>query len=179
MHGIAQGPPPAPTPEEADPDWGPLLQRFVACVCAELTAAGRPACACCLVWDDAIPSADFCDCDCVDGHGQAWVRVRGWQPADSGSRGATRRCQPWRTEVELEAGVYRCVPVVAEDGESAPSCADRSDSAWGFIADTRALRTAASCCHALAGHPVRFDYAGPTPVKGGCAGALVQFTVEL
>lgn len=171
--------PAPPSPVEADPQIGPLVQSFLACVCAELHASGRPVCECCLVWGDSIPPADFCDCDCAGGHGQAWVRVVRLDPAATGNRTAAMKCQPIRLRVWLEAGVYRCVPAVGADGTSPPSCDDRSDSAWGFIQDARSLRRAVACCEALKDRRVEFMSQEPTGVRGGCSGLTTQFTIDL
>lgn len=176
---IPAEPPAPPAPAEADPALGPMLNDFVACVCAELAAIGRPACACCLVWGDSVPPADFCDCDCNGGHGQAWVRVVRWDPPLTSNPQLRRRCVPWLLRVWVEVGVYRCVPAVAEDGTSAPSCDDRTGSAWGFIADARALRTAAACCQALDGKTIDFLQQEPTGNRGGCGGVSLQFTIDL
>lgn len=170
---------PPPPPKDADPALGPVLAGFVECVCAELAAAGRPACACCLVWGDTVPPADFCDCDCNGGHGQAWVRVARWDPPLGADLNTRRRCTPWRARVWIEAGVYRCVPAVAEDGVSAPTCQDRTDSAWGLIADAAALRRAAACCAALEGFYPELLQEEPTGVRGGCAGVALQFTIDV
>lgn len=168
-----------PAPAEADPRLGPLLQSYLACVAAELTAAGRPPCAACLVWGDAQPSADFCDCDCAGGHGQAWVRVVRIDPAAISNRTTTKKCQPLRVRVWIEAGVYRCVPTVAPDGVSAPTCEQRAASAWGLVADATALRASFACCDALKDHVKEFMSQDPIGNRGGCAGVMMQFTVDL
>lgn len=170
---------PPPAPADADPVLGPMLNDFVACVCAELAAIGRPACQCCLVWGDTIPPADFCDCDCNGGHGQAWVRVVRWDPPATVTPQLRRACVAWVTRVWIETGVYRCVPAVGPDGISGPTCQDRTDSAWGFIADARALRTAGACCAALNGKTIEFMQEEPTGVAGGCSGVSLQFTIDL
>lgn len=165
-------------PADADPVLGPVLDQFVACVCAELTAGGRPPCACCLVWGNTQPPADFCDCSCDGGNGQAWVRVMRFDPAATNSPQVRRRCQPWRTRVWLEAGVYRCVSGGGDQGE-APTCEERTADAWGLLADARMLRQAAACCAAFKDRPVDFLSQEPTGVLGGCSGVMVQFTVDL
>lgn len=170
-------------PVEADPQLGPLLQSFLACVCAELTAAGRPVCACCLVWGASPPPQDFCDCECPDGgggSGQAWVRLVRLDPASISNRVQVMKCQPMRLRAWIEAGVYRCAPVVADDGESPPTCDQRTESAWGFIRDSRALRTALSCCDAIKkDHRMEFMSADPIEVQGGCSGVSITFTLDL
>ncbi|MEV6399983.1 hypothetical protein AB0M39_35215 [Streptomyces sp. NPDC051907] len=171
--------PAPPAPEAADPQLGPLLQSFVACVAAELAAAGRPPCAACLVWGNSYPPADFCDCDCANGHGQAWVRLVRLDPAATGNRIAMKKCQPVRVRAWVEAGVYRCVPTVGPDGSSAPTCEQRSAAAWGFLADARALRTAFACCEALGDRPKELMSEDPIGSLGGCAGVALQFTVDL
>lgn len=170
---------PVLSPADADPQIGELLQSFLACVCAELSAAGRPACVCCLVWGDTQPAADFCDCDCEGGTGQAWIRVVRLDPAATNNRVQMKKCQPMRLRVWVEAGVYRCVPVVGPDGTSAPTCEERSESAWGFIKDARALRTAVACCDALGDRVIEFMGQDPIGNLGGCAGVALQFTVDL
>lgn len=172
-------PPPVPSPEEADPFLGPLLERFTACVCAELAALGRPVCMCCLVFGDSYPPADYCDCDCNGGHGQAWTRVIRWDPADTGNRTTMKKCQTLRTRVWIEAGVYRCVAAAAPDGQSAPTCEQRTDDAWGLIQDARGLRMAYACCEALSGAVTEFMGLEPTGVQGGCSGVALQFTVDV
>jgi hypothetical protein len=169
-------------PADADPVLGPMLNQFVACVCAELAAAGRPVCACCLVWGNSPPPADFCACDCEGGgSGQAWVRVMRWSPAQTTNIVAQRKCQAWRYQVWLEAGVYRCVATSepGSDGEAPPTCAQRNDDAWGLLADARHLRKAASCCAAFDGKLVTLVTEEPMSVSGACSGVYVQFAVDL
>lgn len=170
---------PAPllTPEQADPVLGPKLQSFLACVCAELAAAGRPVCHCCLVWGASKPPADYCDCDCEDGSGQAFVRVVRLDPQSTGNRTQTMKCQPVRVRAWIEAGVYRCVPVGDESGP--PTCDERTDSAWGFIRDARALRSAVACCDALKRDRIEFMSQDPADVSGGCSGVSLQFTLDV
>lgn len=169
---------PVITPEQADPVLGPKLQSFLACVCAELAAAGRPVCACCLVWGSTKPPADFCACECADGgHGQAYVRLVRLDPQATGNRNQTMKCQPIRVRAWVEAGVYRCVPL-GDNGE-APTCEERSQSALGFIADARALRQAVACCDALRRERIEFISQEPADVSGGCSGVSVQFTIDL
>lgn len=170
---------PVPLPADADPHLGPILDQFVACACAELAAGGRPVCACCLVWGNTNPPADFCTCSCDGGHGQAWVRVMRWDPAATVNQAARRQCQAWRYRVWLEAGVYRCVTAVADSQGNPPTCEQRADDAWGLVTDARLIRTAAACCAAFEGKVVDFISEEPTAVLGGCSGVMVQFTVEL
>jgi hypothetical protein len=166
------------TPEQADPVLGPMLQSFLACVCAELAASGRPPCACCLVWGDTPPPADFCNCECEgDGSGQAWVRVVRMDPAAVGNRLTTMKCQPIRLRAWIEAGVYRCVPTGDEHGP--PTCDERTDSALGLIRDARSLLTAVACCPALRPHRMEFMSADPMSALGGCSGTNIQFTLDL
>lgn len=171
-------PPPVLTPEQADPALGPKLQSFLACVCAELAAAGRPVCACCLVWGASKPPADFCDCECEGGaSGQAYVRVVRLDPQAIGNRTSVMKCQPMRVRAWIEAGVYRCVPV-SQDGQPV-SCEERTESAWGFLRDARALRAAAACCEALKRDRIEFISQDPADVAGGCSGVSLQFTLDL
>lgn len=171
---------PVPLPVDADPALGQILDQFVACVCAELSAGGRPACACCLVWGNTNPPADFCACSCPEGgHGQAWVRVMRWDPATTVSQQVRRKCQPWRYRVWLEAGVYRCVTAVADGQGNPPTCEQRAADAWGLLADARLIRQAAACCAAFDGKTVEFISEEPTGILGACSGVFIQFTVEL
>jgi hypothetical protein len=172
------GPPPPPDPQTADPWLGPILNQFVVCLCAYFQVEGRPVCACCLVHGSSRPPADFCDCDCDGGHGQAWVRVVRWDPVVQTNRNAMRRCQAFRMRVWIEAGVYRCVHAGGEQGEP-PTCQEREGDAWGFIADQRILRTAAMCCPSLQGKQVDFQEGVPTGMLGGCSGTQVQFTMDI
>ena len=168
---------PVLTPEQADPVLGPRLQSFLACVCAELADAGRPVCQCCLVWGASKPPADFCDCDCDGGaNGQAYVRVVRMDPASTGNRTSMMKCQPIRVRAWIEAGVYRCVPT---GGEEPVSCEERTESAWGFLRDARALRAAVACCDALKNQRVEFISQDPADVSGGCSGVSLQFTLDL
>jgi len=168
---------PVLTPEQADPVLGPKLQSFLACVCAELADAGRPVCHCCLVWGATRPPADYCDCDCADGHGQAYVRVVRLDPQSTGNRTTMMKCQPVRVRAWVEAGVYRCVPT--GDGGEPVTCDERTESAWGFIRDARALRAAVACCDALKKDRIEFMSQDPADVSGGCSGVSVQFTLDL
>ncbi|MFF2650602.1 hypothetical protein [Streptomyces sp. NPDC058045] len=164
-------------PPEADPRLGPVLSGLVACLCATLTDGGRPACACCLVWGNQ-PAQDFCACDCDGGHGQAWVRVVRQEPVDTDQQ-RRRRCQTWRMQTIVEVGVARCVAVVAEDGQSAPTCAQRESDAWGLVLDQRLLREAVACCEALQDVQVWPGTVTPMGPQGGCAGVIMQITVEV
>lgn len=171
-------------PAEADPVLGPLLNAFHACVCGVLAEAGRGVCteacgcgACCLVPGSGPPPADRCDCLCDGGQGQAWVRWVRDQPVQaSGGRGR-RHCQAFRTVKVIEAGVYRCVTGVGEDG-SPPSCAGRGEDAMGLVWDRRLLMQAAACCHALQGRQVELLSIEPVAVRGGCAGVVMQVAVD-
>ncbi|MFC4328353.1 hypothetical protein ACFPC0_10995 [Streptomyces andamanensis] len=170
---------PVLTPQDADPVLGPRLQSFLACVCAELAAAGRPVCNCCLVWGSTKPPADFCDCECEGGaSGQAWVRLVRLDPQNTQNRTQMMKCQPVRVRAWVEAGVYRCVPV-GDDQGNPPTCEERTASALGFIADARALRQAVACCQALRRDRVEFISQDPADVSGGCSGVSVQFTLDL
>lgn len=172
--------PTIPLPVDAEPVLGEMLDQFVTCVCAELLAGGRPACACCLVWGNTNPPADFCDCDCESGHGQAWVRVMRWDPAATVNQQVRRQCQAWRYRVWIEAGVYRCVATTSDPASGAPpTCEQRAGDAWGLLADARLIRTAAACCAAFKGKVVDFISQEPTAVTGGCSGVLIQFTVDV
>jgi len=172
--------PPILLPADADPVLGPMLDQFVTCVCAELQAAERPACACCLVWGNTIPPATFCDCDCNGGSGQAWVRVVRWDPSATVNQAVRRKCQPWRYRVWLEAGVYRCVAAVSDPHSGQPpTCEQRAADAWALLTDARLLRQAASCCAAFQGKQVDFVSQDPTQVAGACSGVALQFTVDL
>lgn len=171
--------PAPPLPVDADPALGVILDQFVTCVCAELTAGGRPTCACCLVWGNTNPPADFCDCSCEAGSGQAWVRVMRWDPAPTVSQNIRRQCQAWRYRVWLEAGVYRCVSAVSDSQGNPPTCEQRAADAWGLLTDARLLRTAAACCAAFKNKTVEFISEEPTGVLGACSGVFIQFTVEL
>lgn len=168
---------PVLAPEDADPVLGPKLQSFLACVCAELAAAGRPVCQCCIVWGDTRPPADFCDCSCAAGSGQAFVRLVRLDPQATANRTAMMKCQPLRVRAWIEAGVYRCVPV--GDNGQPPTCEERTESAWGFIRDARALRQAVACCDALKRDRIEFMSQDPYTVSGGCSGIGIQFTVDL
>ncbi|RFU83609.1 hypothetical protein DY218_27260 [Streptomyces triticagri] len=173
-------------PYDADPKIGPLMRDLLACTCAQLEAIGRAACACCVVWGDDRPPADFCDCTCDGGHGQAWVRLVRLDPRQTGStipRSITGRAggchTPVRWRAVVEAGVYRCIAVPGDDG-SPPGCEERERDAYALVADLRALRGAFACCDALRPYaPLTPLSAGPTPNQGGCGGAVVQFALDL
>lgn len=172
-------------PIAADPELGPLVRGIHSCLCQGLTDIGRPVCgcACCLVWGDTHPPADFCDCDDGTGQGQAWVSVSGWAPRESSARRdpvSTRRsnCYPTFLRVVLQAGVYRCAPAGGPNGEP-PTCEERDANAMGLIADSRALRKLVFCCPALKGKNVTFGGGWPLAVRGGCTGTYVQFSVDL
>lgn len=172
---------PSLTPADADPALGPLLNLFHMCVCEVLAEAGRPVCqgACCLAVGDSAPPADQCACECPDGGmGQAWVRWVEDTPVRAPGGGKGRSCTPLRTRTVIEAGVYRCVAGPGADG-GPPSCAERERDAWGLVRDRRALKKAVSCCPALKGRQVELVKLEPTAVKGGCAGVLIQFSVEV
>lgn len=164
-------------PGDADPLWGPVLTSLTTCLCATLTAAGRPACACCLVWGAGPPAHDWCDCDCGDGSGQAWVRLVRLDPITDYGTASGGRCGAWRMRAVIEAGVSRCVAVAGPDG-SAPGCEQRETDALSALADARLLRQAIACCDALADLRVEPDTMRPTGPQGGCAGAIMQITVE-
>lgn len=173
------------TPQQADPALGPLLNAFHACLCATLNQAGRAVCgascgceACCLVPGDAPPPADRCDCACEGGQGQAWVRwVRDIPYQGAGGQRGRRQCQSFRTLKVIEAGVYRCVSGPGPDGEP-PSCAERERDALGLIWDRRLLMNAVTCCHALRGRQIELVSLQPAALKGGCAGVVMQFSVD-
>ncbi|MFE2930611.1 hypothetical protein [Streptomyces sp. NPDC059278] len=164
-------------PPDADPWLGPVLSGLTACLCATLAAGGRPACACCLVWGASPPAQDFCSCDCDDGRGQAWVRVVRQDPVVTERR--RRQCQAWRMQTVIEVGVARCVAVTAPDGQSAPTCDQREEDAWGLVLDARLLREAVACCDALTDVQVWPSAVTPMGPQGGCAGVTVQITVEV
>jgi hypothetical protein len=176
----------APSPVDADPILGPLLVSLRACICAELAAAGRPVCpcACCIVWGDGLPPADYCDCQQEGGQGQAWVRAAGWAPRDSTARrdpvSVNRRsnCFPQMLRVTIEAGVYRCVSSMQTNTLPA-NCDDRQNDAIGLVADARTLRRALYCCEAIKHHAITFGGQWPTAVRGGCAGVYMSFAVDL
>lgn len=168
-------------PADADPALGPLLEGFLACLCGMLAQAGRPVCAdaCCLVPGDGPPPADRCDCTCVGGAGQAWVRWVESEPVQApGGRAVRRGCTPLRTVKIIEAGVYRCVASPGDDG-SPPSCEARRRDALGLVWDQRLLLDTFACCHVLERTPKELRRVVPTAVRGGCAGVVIQFAVEV
>lgn len=171
-------------PEVADPKLGPLLRDLLACVCAQLEAIGRPPCACCVVWGDDRPPADFCDCDCGGGQGQAWVRLVRMEPSQQSTAqarpsisGGAQCAVPVKWRAVVEAGVYRCIATIDDDGV-APSCEERESDAYGLLADLRALRVAFTCCDAVRASLAPLS-ATPAGNQGGCGGAVVQFAVNL
>ncbi|WP_432051829.1 hypothetical protein [Streptomyces xiamenensis] len=164
-------------PGDADPLWGPVLTSLTTCLCATLTAAGRPACACCLVWGASPPAHDWCDCDCDDGSGQAWVRLVRWDPIVDYGANSGGRCDNRRMRAVIEVGISRCVAVAGPDGQSAPECAQREADALSALADARLMREAI-CCDALSDLLVELDTMRPTGPQGGCAGVIMQITVE-
>ncbi|MGW7504394.1 hypothetical protein ACWGIR_23075 [Streptomyces albidoflavus] len=170
------------TPAEADPVLGPLLNQLQTCVCFTLAEAGRGVCTqCSIVPGDSRPPADRCDCACGQGQGQAWVRWVRDQPVNERSdRGGymRRRCQGWRTLKVVEVGIYRCVSGPDEQG-GPPSVEAREQDALGLILDRRLLAKAVSCCSALKGRSVELLSLEPTAVKGGCAGVVMQVSVDI
>ncbi|MFJ8934027.1 hypothetical protein ACIRLA_46430 [Streptomyces sp. NPDC102364] len=157
---------------------GTLLATVTACVCAKLRSIGRPACDCCLDFGADVMAMDGCDCTCDDDEatGRVTGRVLQIGPAPSNVIDTTSTCHTAAVQVTLQVGVFRCVEL-SDDG-SAPTCAQATAEALGFLRDEQAMRAAVSCCPELRDIPGKWRLTPglwqPHGPSGGCAGGVIS-----
>lgn len=151
-----------------------LAVALSGCLCGELTKAGRPVCFCGLYHGQTQPPADFCDCTCETGQGQAWVRLVRTVPYGL-SQGGGMCGYGWSAVFEI--GVYRCVEVPS-DGKPDDATGMSRDALAGW-ADAAVLRRTVACCEALRDQDVTPGSWFPLGPSGGCAGGYMTVEVSL
>lgn len=163
----------------------PMAQKLLDCLCAALptkmTADKVPA-RCCfrpgeIVSADASIYEDVC-CD-----GLAWVRVDDIFstsidfPAPDTSVVITG-CGPMAWGVVLEMGVMRCAPTGSV--AAIPTCDEWLELQLDIMNDAAAMRAAICCLIAqLDPQSVAIGSWAPLPTTGGCAGGLMQISVQI
>jgi hypothetical protein len=100
-----------------------LENDLLTCLCAMLTAEGRPPCACHHYAGENRPPADRCSTTDTGENGMAWVRrgASGWRPGtvNSGRSWDGRFCGGSATwETMIEVGLRRCIKAVQVDNQA-------------------------------------------------------------
>lgn len=156
----------------------PIALGLMGCLCNAFADAGRPVCRCTLYHGQDPPPMDLCDCECSPGvSGQAWVRVDGINPSDSGN-GDPCGGRLLGAMLSLEVGVYRCI-AVPDDRGVPPSGDEQMTDALEAYQDAAVLRHAVACCEALEDRVVQVGRWQPMGPAGGCAGSRWDVSVML
>lgn len=155
----------------------PIMDDLRACLCAQLEAAGGPACFCGL-YPGPVALADWCSCKGRgQGCGQAFVRLDRIYPSANfpNPDPAAATCTTVLAAV-LEVGIFRCIPVPRPDGSMDPTAVVQQ--ALQQAEDAMTLFKAAVCCSSI----TRRDHSIGTwlPVNAGdCGGGTLPVTVRL
>lgn len=110
--------------------------------------------------------------ECCDGMG--WVRLLNVQPTPTATKANGMPCGIQWWNIQLAAGVLRCVDVVDDRGV-APTAEQITADGHEFALDASNLLQAIVCDR------YTYQVSGVTPVgpQGGCAGSEVQFIVRV
>lgn len=158
-----------------------IMDAVRACLCDELGDAG--ATCFCGLYPGSLAVADWCSCSTdrrgVKGCGMAWVRLdRGPWPTDTFPQvsQAPNNCGS-QLAVQLEIGVYRCLPVSSADGDP-PSATTQANVVLRQLADVAAMHRVITCCPAIQDRPHVMGAYQPRD-SGDCGGGVWSFQVAL
>jgi len=158
-------------PDQVPNRWIKLAHQLLECLLDELP---EPVCRAELRHHSAVVPSDDCDCECADGHGQAWVRITHAVIANVDRS----RCPPNLWNVTYELGTRRCVATMDEAG-TPPSPITTSEEAEELAFDARAQRRVLLCCKATDDRDLTAVSQSPLGPAGGCAGWVTVFTTAM
>jgi hypothetical protein len=166
-----------------DPAVWPMLVELLACVSAAADEVDAPPMYRQIRTGEGIqasisPTQDEC-CQ-----GLAWVRPVQISPTNNfpTPESAWQNCPPGDLAVEVELGMLRCAPIMAE-GSSDADLLLVTEGQWAtttsrVLADAAALRRAA-CCMIGKGYAVFVGSWSPVAVEANCAGGSMRITVAV
>lgn len=167
----------------ADPSVWPMLVKALACLSAAADEVDAPPLYRQIRTGDSIsasisPTQDEC-CQ-----GLAWVRPVQISPTNAfpTPESAYQNCPPAELAVEVELGMLRCHPMMAE-GSSDADLLLVTEGQWAtttsrVLADAAAMRRAA-CCLIGQGYSVFVGSWSPAAVEGNCTGGTMRITVAV
>lgn len=171
------------TPSVPDPAVWPMLVELLACLSAAADEVEAPPLYRQIRTGDQIqagvsPTQDEC-CQ-----GLAWVRPVQVSPTSAfpTPESAWQPCPPGELAVEIELGMLRCAPFMA-DGSSDADLLLVTEGQWAtttnrVLADAAAMRRAA-CCMIAKGYTVFVGSWNPVAVEANCTGGTMRITVAV
>lgn len=159
-----------------------IMDAVRSCLCEALGDGDDQPCFCGL-YSGPLTVADWCSCSTdrrgVKGCGMAWVRLdRGPWPTTSFPQVAQgpNNCGS-QLAIQLELGVYRCLPVSAADGEP-PTAVQQAEATIQQLADMAAMHRVITCCEAIQDRPHVMGTYLPRG-DGDCGGGIWTVQVGL
>jgi hypothetical protein len=174
----------------SDPFVPTIAAALLDCLCTNVATLTNPPQHCCYrvgaeIAHDLGPFTDLC-CE-----GLAYVSLGNTSfssafPEDDTTRQAAVACSPPSWAQKFRAGIARCVPVVAQDGISPPSCDDWNTAALQNFEDSWVLRRIMCCFRnwvraqegAQLGMGVLLSAQQQANPQGGCVERYFEVTVE-
>lgn len=163
----------------------PTANIVLEALCDMLTAYEVPPVECCIGFGEHPPQDDCCIGEQPDPlpdlDGQAWITIGDTYPVSTfpARLETVERCPRTEMAQQYVVGVYRCAPVMGENGEP-PSCEELDAAAFRQTQDAQIIRKAIRC--AMAAMP-RTRYllttGSPLPPRGGCMGYAQTLLVAL
>lgn len=115
------------------------------CLCSFLEGSLGGAVCRCSIYPSGIPTADICD-NSGDGHGEAKISITSiFDSRQFPFQIQDANCRDSFTVLEITQTVWRCAPMVGDDGEL-PDVEDVDLSTAILLDDARAMRCAIKCC---------------------------------
>lgn len=137
------------------------------CLCSFLEGTIGGAVCRCAVYPSQVPTADICD-NSGDGHGEAKIAITNmFDSRQFPFIVQDANCRASFTVLELTQTVWRCAPMIGDDGEL-PAVEDVELSSAILLDDARAMRCAVNCC--LESNLVITGNWQLLPASGGCIG---------
>lgn len=158
-----------------------IMDAVRVCLCEQLGDEG--ATCFCGLYPGSLAVADWCSCGTdrrgQRGCGMAWVRLdRGPWPTDTFPQvnQSPNNCGS-QLAIQLEVGVYRCMPVSQGDGDP-PSQVDQANAVLRQLDDMAAIHRVLTCCEAITDRPHVLGTYQPRD-SGGCGGGVWTVQVGL
>lgn len=137
------------------------------CLCTFLEGTLGGAVCRCSIYPSVVHTADICE-KTADGHGEAKVSVTNIYDSENFPAPLEfGNCRNAYTVLEITQTVWRCAPMVGDDGEL-PSVDEVDFSSAVLLDDARAMRCAINCCLNL--RLIQVGNWTLLPAQGGCVG---------
>lgn len=156
----------------------PMLTAMMVrdCLCTFLESSLGGAVCRCTVYPSSIPTADICE-QSADGHGEAKISITNiFDSRRFPFPIQDAECRDSFTVIEITQTVWRCAPMVGDDGEL-PLEEDVDLASAILLDDARAMRCAVKCC--LDTNLVVVGSWSLSPASGGCIGGRLVSLVGL